>query len=215
MYLPPQFREDRIEAQYDLIRQNPLGLLVTAGAGGLMANPIPFIIGEAGAGRGSLRCHMARANPQTRELCGVEECLVIFQGPQAYVTPSWYPSKRETEKVVPTWNYVTVHVWGRPKVIDEEAWLREQINELTDLQERRRASPWSMADAPQDFIAAQLKAIIGVEIQISRIEGKWKVSQNRPEADRAGVAEGLLKEGEAQLGQLVRARIQSKPDLQS
>jgi len=195
MYQPPHFREDRIEVQHALIREHPLGLLVTAGPGGLMANLVPFLIDEAGTALGILCCHLARANPQLRELAGLQECMAVFQGPQAYVTPSWYPTKRETGKVVPTWNYATVHVWGRPSLIEDEAWLREQTRNLTASREASRALPWSVADAPPDYIGAQLKGIVGVTIPVSRIEGKWKVSQNRPGNDRAGVVEGLLNEG--------------------
>ena len=197
MYQPPHFREDRIEVQHALIRDHPLGLLITAGAGGLMANLIPFLLDSDTANLGVLRCHLARANPQWRELMGVEECMAVFQGPQSYITPSWYAAKRETGKVVPTWNYATVHAWGRPTVIEDAAWLRRQIDGLTALQEGRRAPPWSVSDAPDDFIAAQVKGIVGVEIPILRIEGKWKVSQNRPENDRIGVVNGLTGEGDA------------------
>jgi transcriptional regulator len=197
MYQPPHFQEDRIEVQHALIRDNPLGLLITAGAGGLMANPIPFLLDSDGPGPGVLRCHLARANPQWRELMGVAECMAVFQGPESYITPSWYATKRETGKVVPTWNYATVHVWGRPTVIEDTVWLRCQIDGLTALQEGRRAAPWSVSDAPNDFVAAQVKGIVGVEIPILRIEGKWKVSQNRPENDRAGVVNGLSGEDDA------------------
>jgi transcriptional regulator len=196
MYLPPLHREDRLEVQHDLIRAHPLGLAITAGPGGLMANQIPFVIDAHGSERGTLQCHFARANPQWRELDLVEECLVVFQGPQAYVTPAWYATKRETAKVVPTWNFVTVHAWGRPRVMDE-AWLRRQIEALTTSQEHARAAPWFVSDAPEDFIAMQMKAIVGVEIPIARIEGKWKVSQNRPAADRAGVVVGFRAERDA------------------
>jgi len=196
MYQPPHFREDRVEVQHGLMRAHPLGLLITAGPGGLMANPIPFLIYPEGSERGTLRAHVSRANPQWRELAAVEECLVVFQGPQEYVTPSWYPTKQETGKVVPTWNYVTVHAWGRPQAIQDAAWLRRQLDDLTLLKEGARLSPWSVEDAPPEFVAAQLKGIVGVEIPINRIEGKWKVSQNRPEADRAGVLTGLREQGE-------------------
>ncbi len=194
MYQPPQFRDDRAEVQHALIRKYPLGLLVTAGQSGLMANLAPFLIDEAGPGPAVLRCHLARANPQWRELAGLDECMVVFQGPQAYVSPSWYPSKRETGMVVPTWNYAAVHVWGRPNAFEDEAWLRQQVASLTASQEAGRAQPWSVSDAPPDYIGAQLKGIVGVAIPISRIEGKWKVSQNRPDRDRAGAVEGLLNE---------------------
>ncbi len=196
MYQPPHFREDRVEVQHGLMRAHPLGLLITSGPGGLQANPIPFLVYADASARGTLRAHLARGNPQWRELAAVEQCLVVFQGPQEYVSPSWYPTKRETGKVVPTWNYVTVHAWGRPQVNDDAAWLRRQLDDLTLLKEGVRSAPWKVDDAPAQFIAAQMKGIVGVEIPIDRIEGKWKVSQNRPEADRAGVVAGLRESGE-------------------
>jgi transcriptional regulator len=195
MYQPPLFREDRVEVQHQLIRAHPLGLLITAGPAGLLANPFPFLLDSEGAGNGLLRLHLARANPQWRELEAVEECLVVFQGPQDYVTPSWYATKRETGKVVPTWNYATVHVWGRPRVINDDGWLRRQIGDLTDSQEKLRAEPWKVEDAPLDFVVAQMRGIVGVEIPIARIEGKWKMSQNRPAPDRAGVIAGFREAG--------------------
>lgn len=197
MYQPPLFREDRIDVQHDLIRAHPLGLLVSAGPGGLLANPLPFFLDASVSERGTLRCHMARANPQWRDLAAVEECLVVFQGPQDYVTPSWYATKQETGKVVPTWNYATVHAWGRPRVAEDVEWLRQNIEELTHAREQGRPAPWKVDEAPADFIAAQLRAIVGIEIPISRMEGKWKVSQNRPEADRYGVITGLREQGPA------------------
>lgn len=197
MYQPPLFREDRIDVQHDLIRALPLGLLVSAGPGGLLANPLPFFLDASVSEHGTLRCHMARANPQWRDLAAVEECLVVFQGPQDYVTPSWYATKQETGKVVPTWNYATVHAWGRPRVTEDVEWLRQNIEELTHAREQGRPAPWKVDEAPADFIAAQLRAIVGIEIPISRMEGKWKVSQNRPEADRYGVITGLREQGPA------------------
>ena len=196
MYQPPAFREDRLEVQHALIRAHPLGLLISAGPGGLMANLLPFLIDTDAGGHGTLRVHMARANPQWREFEALEECLVVFQGPQDYVTPSWYATKRETGKVVPTWNYVTVHAWGRPRVMNDEVWLRRQIEDLTRSRENLRPAPWAVDDAPADFVAMQVKAIVGIEIAIARIEGKWKMSQNRPEPDRAGVIEGFRAQGE-------------------
>lgn len=191
MFLPAQFREDRLEVQHELIRAHPLGLLVAHAADGLDANHIPFVL-DAGAGeRGTLRCHVARPNPLWSNLASGGECLVVFQGPQAYVTPSWYPTKRETGRVVPTWNYAAVHCWGRPRVIEDIAWLSAQIDALTRQQEAPRAEPWGVTDAPEVYIAAQLRGIVGIEIPIARIEGKWKASQNRSEADRAGVVAGL------------------------
>lgn len=197
MYQPPSFREDRLAVQHDLVRTHPLGLLITAGAGGLMANPIPFILDPSASTLGTLRAHLARANPQLDELAVVDDCLIVFQGPQQYVTPSWYATKRETGKVVPTWNYATVHAWGRPRVIDDPAWLEQQLHGLTHQQEAERPTSWTVDDAPAAYIAAQRKGIVGLEIPIRRIEGKWKVSQNRPEADREGVRRGLHGEGPA------------------
>src|SRR5687768_6719767 len=156
MYQPPHFREDRIEVQHDLIRRHPLGLLFTAGPGGLTANHIPFLVYSGESELGVLRAHLARGNPQWRELSAVEECLVVFQGPQSYVTPSWYATKRETSKVVPTWNYVTVQAWGQPRVIEDAAWLRRQLDDLTASQEHRRAPPWAVSDAPEPFVASQI-----------------------------------------------------------
>ena len=197
MYQPPAFREDRIEVQHDLIRAHPLGLVITAGPAGLLANSIPFLVDSGASEKGTLRGHLARANPQWHELAAVDECLVVFQGPQEYITPSWYATKRETGKVVPTWNYVAVQAWGRPTVIEDANWLRRQIDDLTRSRERTRSAPWQVGDAPASFLGAQIQGIVGVEIAIARIEGKWKVSQNRPEADRMGVVAGLREAGEA------------------
>jgi transcriptional regulator len=195
MYQPPHFREDRLEVQHALIRAHPLGILITAGAGGLQANAIPFLVDAAASERGMLRAHLARANPQLKELASVNECLVVFQGPQHYISPSLYATKRETGKVVPTWNYITVHVWGAPRVMDDAPWLRRQIDDLTRHNEATRDPPWHVSDAPDDFIAAQVKGIVGLEVPIARIEGKWKTSQNRPAADRDGVVAGLRGTG--------------------
>ncbi len=160
-----------------------------------MANPIPCLVDSDTAGLGTIRCHLARGNSQWGELAAVDECMVVFQGPQAYVTPSWYATKRETGKVVPTWNYATVHVWGKPRVIDDDVWLRRQLDDLTHLCESDRRAPWKVDDAPGDFIVGQMKGIVGIEIPITRIEGKWKMSQNRPEADRLGVVAGYREKG--------------------
>lgn len=195
VYQPPHFREDRLDVQHDLIRRYPLGLLITAAGGGLMANPVPFLLDVQASERGTLRAHLARANPQIRELAAASECLVVFQGPDTYITPSWYATKHETGKVVPTWNYATVHAWGRPHLIEDTRWLLRQLHALINNHEHPRPEPWGVDDAPDAFIAAQLKGIVGIEIVIARMEGKWKVSQNRPEQDRRGVFEGLHAQG--------------------
>lgn len=191
MYLPASFRESRTERLHDLIRTHPLGLLVTHGDRGLEASPIPFLLYADEGEHGVLRAHMARANPHWQSLAGQAECLIVFQGPEGYVTPSWYPSKAETQKAVPTWNYATVQVWGRPSVTEDAAWLRRQLDDLTAFHESPRPRPWSVSDAPEDYVARQMKAIIGIEIPIRRIEGKWKMSQNKDAADRAGVIAGM------------------------
>ncbi len=195
MYRPPHFAVDDLALQHDLIRANPLGLLVTTAPSGLVADPVPFVLdGEIGP-FGRLRCHVARANPVWRDLDPAMEALVVFQSVDRYVSPSWYATKRETHKVVPTWNYATVHAHGRVSVIEDPAWLAAQIAALTGHHEAGRAEPWSVSDAPEPFVAAQMRGIVGLEIEITRLEGKWKVSQNRPEPDRRGVAEGLEAEG--------------------
>jgi len=208
MYQPPAFREDRLEIQHELIRAHPLGLLITAGPAGLLANPFPFLLDAAASEKGTLRLHIARANPQWQELEAIEECLVVFQGPHDYVTPSWYATKRETGKVVPTWNYATVHAWGRPRIMRDEMWLRRQLDDLTAGRESRRAAPWKVDDAPADFVSMQMGAIVGVEIPIRRIEGKWKMSQNRPQADREGVITGFREAGEA--GEVIAALVEER-----
>lgn len=197
MYQPPHFREERLEIQHGLIQKYPLGLLITAGAGGLMANPIPFFLAPLASKQGTLQAHLARANPQLLELGSVSECLIVFQGPQDYVTPSWYETKQETGKVVPTWNYITVHAWGRPRLIEDSEWLARHLHELTQHKEQERLAPWEVDDAPASFITSQMKGIVGIEIEIDRLEGKWKVSQNRPEKDRKGVLAGFRQQGEA------------------
>jgi transcriptional regulator len=207
MYRPPAFREDRLEVLHALMQSHRLGTLVTAATDGLNANLIPFTLDAGRGDKGVLRAHMARANDQVAALREGGEALVIFQGPEAYITPSWYATKREHGKVVPTWNYVVVQAWGIPQVIDDAEWLRVQINELTRAQEGTRAEPWHVSDAPEEFVAAQIRGIIGLEIPIAKIEGKWKVSQNRPEADRRTVVDGLRAEaGSNQMADIVAER---------
>lgn len=205
MYQVPHFRDDDLEAQHRLIEGHPLGLLISAGPEGIIANPIPFILYRQDGARGTLRCHLARANPQWQALVENPAALVVFQGSQSYVTPSWYPTKAETEKVVPTWNYAIVQARGPATVITDPAWLHANVDALTNQQEGRRAKPWSIADAPEPFIAAQLKGIVGLEIPIETIAGKFKASQNRPEADRRGVAEALAGVN-PEMAAMVRAR---------
>lgn len=196
MYQPPHFREDRLEVQHALIKAHPLGLLITNGNAGMIANPLPFALDGSASSLGTLRAHLSKANPQWKDFDPAQEALVVFQGVETYITPSWYETKREHGKVVPTWNYAIVQAYGRMRIMDDPDWLLRQITMMTDAQEGTRAEPWSVADAPSDFLAGQLKGIVGVEIEITRIEGKWKVSQNRSDADRRGVAEGLRVAGD-------------------
>ncbi|HEX5342030.1 MAG TPA: FMN-binding negative transcriptional regulator [Duganella sp.] len=190
MHCPAMFREERLEVLHALMRAHPLGMLITTGASGLTANLIPFSLDG-----NVLRAHLARNNRQLDDLRVGAEALIAFQGPQSYITPSWYASKEEHGKVVPTWNFVMVQARGIPQVMDDAAWLREQVGQMTANLESQREQPWSVSDAPDDFIATQLRAIVGVEIPIASLEGKWKISQNRNEADRQGVIQGLAADG--------------------
>lgn len=190
MYLVDAFREERIDVMHALMRKHPLAILVTVNNGVPEANHLPLLIDPEPLPNGTLRGHVARANPVWRQAAG-QGALVVFQGPQAYVTPSWYPAKRETGRVVPTWNYVVVHACGRLVVHDDREWLRALVTRLTDQQEAGLRQPWRVDDAPADYLDRMLGAIVGIEIPIERLAGKWKASQNRSDADRNGVAEGL------------------------
>ena len=194
MYLPKHFEETRVETLHELIRAHPLGALVTLTPGGLDANHIPFEVDPDPAPFGTLRGHVARANPVWRESAPDAEALVLFQGPEIYISPSWYPTKEETTKVVPTWNYVVVHAHGPLRAIDDREWLRAFVTRLTNRHEGGRRDPWKVTDAPADFIDTQLGAIVGIEIPITRLVGKWTVSQNRPAPDQDGVVDGLSRE---------------------
>ena len=187
MYCPEAFAENRPEVLSAFIRTNPLGLLVSVGEEGPTANSVPFELGEDG----KLRAHLARANPQLGEIDNGSPLLVIFQGEQSYITPSWYATKQQTGKVVPTWNYLMVQVRGTAQTVQNPDWLRSQIEALTHQMEHDRAEPWAVSDAPEKFIAAQLRGIVGIEISVSHMTGKWKAGQNKVEADREGVASAL------------------------
>jgi transcriptional regulator len=210
MYQPPHHAEDRVEVIHALIRAHPLGLLVSNGPDGPIANPLPFLLDPEVGPQGRLRAHLSKANPQWRQIAErpEEPVLVVFQGVDTYITPSWYATKRETGKVVPTWNYAIVQARGPARIIDDRDWLAGQIRELTGTHEANRDQPWQVADAPEPFVDAQIRGIIGIEIEISSLVGKWKVSQNRPAADREGVVEGLAKltgkPGAAEMAEIVR-----------
>jgi transcriptional regulator len=197
MYLPSHFEEDRPDILRGLVADHPLGALVTLGPDGLNGNHVPFLYDAEPAPFGTLRAHVARANPVWREFNKDLEALVIFQGPQVYVTPSWYPKKQETGKVVPTWNYLVVHAYGALRPVDDAEWLRRFVTRLTDRFESGRADPWKVTDAPADYVDAMLKAIVGIEIPVTRVYGKWKTSQNQQPPEREGVARGLRGAGDA------------------
>ena len=213
MYNPKHFEETRVEVLHQLIRQHAFAALVTSGPDGLSANHIPLEIDPEPAPLGTLRGHVARGNPLWKQTTADNETLVIFQGPSTYITPSWYATKQQTGKVVPTWNYAIVHAYGRIRFTENAGWLRRLLTQLTDHHESSRSAPWKLSDAPDEFIERQMQAIVGIEIPITRLIGKWKVSQNRPAADRAGVIAGLAQNGDATsqaMAELVRQY--GKPD---
>ena len=194
MYLPAHFEETRSEVLHTLMRDHPFATLIAHGADGLAAHHLPLHFAAELGPLGALQGHVARANPLWKQ-AAITEVLVIFHGPQAYVTPSWYATKREHGKAVPTWNYAVVHAHGRLRTIDDPAWLRAQLETLVGRHEAGFAEPWRIADAPPDYIDKMLAAIVGIEIAITGLQGKWKISQNQPEANRTGVVAGLRQQG--------------------
>ncbi len=202
MYLPAHFAESRPDVLEAFVLAHPFGLLLTQGDGGrLEADAVPFVLdADPAGGPGILRAHVARANPVWHSAGADAESLVVFQGPHAYVSPGWYASKAEHGKVVPTWNYIVVHGRGSVRAIEDPAWLHAFVTRLTDRHEAGQRAPWAVTDAPADFVATMVGAIVGIEIVLSSLVGKWKVSQNRSGADRAGVGRGLVEEN-AGIGQ--------------
>jgi transcriptional regulator len=198
MYSPKPFDVTDVATLHDLMREQPLGQWITLADGELLANPIPFLLDATRGEYGTLVGHVARANPVWQAFSREVESLVVFQGPHAYVSPAWYASKALHGKVVPTWNYAVVQARGLPRVIEDPAALRGILGSLTDRHEASRADPWRVDDAPAEFTEALLGQIVGIEIPITRLAGKWKVSQNRPAADRAGVVAGLQSEADPQ-----------------
>jgi transcriptional regulator len=189
MYLPELFRVEDVAQTHALMRARPFAALVSAGPSGLFASHLPTVLKDEGR-YGVIECHLARANPHCRDLAG-GEALMIFQGAEGYITPNWYPSKAEGGKVVPTWNFAAVHAYGRPEVVNDADWLRRHVTELTAQQERDQPRPWAPSDAPMNFIDTMLRGIVGFRFAITRLEGKWKMSQNRTPQDREGVVNGL------------------------
>lgn len=195
MYIPKHFEEPRVDVLHQLIRDRPLSTLVTLSSKGLNANHIPLHLSLEPSPFGTLRGHVARANPIWSDITNDVEVLAIFHGPETYVTPSWYPTKAETGKVVPTWNYTVAHAYGTLRVVDDPVWLRVHLGELTAHNEGVFPKPWQLDDAPPDFIEKLIGAIVGIEIVITRLVGKWKISQNQPAQNQAGIADGLRGSG--------------------
>lgn len=190
MYRPTHFAEDRVEVLHALMRERPFATLVTQGRAGPEADHLPLHL----TSDGRLQGHVARANPIWRNAADTD-VLAIFHGPQAYVTPSWYATKREHGRAVPTWNYVVVHARGRLRAVDDADWLRRQLDELVECHESGFDHPWRIDDAPADYIERMVAAVVGIEIEIAELTGKWKVSQNQPAINRAGVVAGLRQQG--------------------
>lgn len=199
MYLPEKFAETRPEELFRLIREHPLGMLVTHTSSGLEANHLPFLLDEERGTCGTLLAHVARANPIWREVNDGAEVLVVFRGAQGYISPNWYPSKQETHRHVPTWNYEVVHAHGRIHVRDDEKFVRGVVARLTRAHEAGEPQPWKMSDAPGDYIAEQLSHIVGIEIELTRVEGKRKLSQNRDLRDFEGTVSALEERGREDL----------------
>jgi len=197
MYLPQHFAESRPQLLHELIRSYPFCTLVVLAEGELIANHIPMLLDPDSGPHGTLRGHVSRSNSVWSHLEGIE-ALAIFQGPHAYISPNWYPSRQSDGKVVPTWNYAVVHAYGHARAIQDPAWLLENVSRLTVAQEAGQMHPWQVADAPRDYIEQMLRGIVGVELPVSRMQGKWKVSQNRTQADRLGAVAGLQSRSEEQ-----------------
>ena len=195
MYIPSHFRQSDTEELHALMRAQPLATLVTQSADGPTANHIPLLL-DVQAGRCVLSGHLPRSNTAWKEHPSGTAVLALFHGPQAYVSPSWYASKAESGKVVPTWNYTAAHARGRLRVIDDAAWLRAHLEAITTSQESRFDHPWQVSDAPADFTAQLMHGLVGIEIEVTSLEGKWKIGQNRSAADRAGVVAGLRALGQ-------------------
>lgn len=195
MYQPKHFEESRVEVLHDLIRAHPLATLVTLSSNGLVANHIPLQFVSGSSSLGTLQGHVARANPLWKDFDENLEVLAIFQGADTYISPSWYATKHETGKVVPTWNYTVAHAHGTLRIIDDANWLRAQIESLTTQNEAAFPQPWAVTDAPRDYIDKMISAIAGIEITITRLSGKWKVSQNQPSANQTSVIEALRRKG--------------------
>jgi transcriptional regulator len=210
MYLPSHFAETRKEVLHSRIAEYPFGTLITHGSSGLDANHIPFELAAEDGELGVLRAHVARANPVWQDVANGDEVLVVFHAGDAYISPNWYPSKHELHKQVPTWNYMVVHAHGRITVLDDERYVRGLIGRLTRTHEASEPKPWKMSDAPKDYVDTMVKAIVGVQIEITRLVGKSKLSQNKDARDIQGAAEALKSTGESRVADAMLAVIPTK-----
>ena len=213
MYVPKHFEETDLTVLHQLIRSRSLGTWVAWASGELVVNHLPFLIDSSRGEFGTLVGHVARANPIWKAIVDNTPSVVVFQGSDKYITPSWYPSKQETGKAVPTWNYVVVHAHGSPRVIQDKEWLRAHVAALSDRHEHALPVPWKLTDSPAEYIEALLNAIVGIEIPLDSLRGKWKLGQNRTAADLAGVVAGLSADGDdasMELAQLTAAAVKAK-----
>jgi transcriptional regulator len=213
MYIPKHFAEPKIDVMHELMRAHPLTTLITLSSAGLNANHIPFLLSPEPAPYGTLRGHVARANPVWTDFAKSTEVLAIFHGPEHYITPSWYATRQETGKVVPTWNYITVHAYGALRVVDDARWLRAQLAALTAQNEAGFAQPWKITDAPHEYTEKLIGSIVGIEIVISKLYGKWKLSQNQPAQNRTGVIAGLESLGTEQALDMAESIGQAEKDI--
>ncbi|MBH0311569.1 FMN-binding negative transcriptional regulator [Alcaligenes sp. AB3] len=205
MYIPAHFNESRPELLHALIAQHPLGILVTNGKSGLSANHLPFMLHPQEGARGVLHCHVARNNPVWQDLDNGDEVMVIFRAGDAYISPQWFPSKLETHKQVPSWNYIVAHAYGRVTIRDDERYVRGAVARLTRIHEASQPVPWKMTDGPKDYIDAMLKAIVGIEIEITRLIGKTKLSQNKEARDVEAASAALISQGDHFIGSAMQA----------
>ncbi len=190
MFRPDHFRVEDVAEMHALMRAHPFAALVSMTPSGLYGTHLPTVLKNEGT-NGTIECHLARANPHWKDLAKGEEAMMIFQGAAGYITPAWYATKAQTGKAVPTWNYAIVHAYGRPAIMNDKDWLRRHVTELSDQQERTEAHPWKVSDAPESYIDVMLRGIVGFRFEITRLEGKSKMSQNRETQDRLGVIDGL------------------------
>jgi len=209
MYIPKIYEESRVPVLHEFLESYPFASLITMGASGLFASHIPMVLEKDGSELGRLKCHVSRANAQWRDFSPEVEALAIFQGTHHYISPTWYVEKQETGKVVPTWNYEVVHAYGKLQAIQDHDWLMAHLNRLTNIHEVASPEPWHVGDAPEDYIDTMAKGIVGLEFSIIRLEGKWKVSQNRDQRDREGILKALDQlntESSRSMKELVRSR---------